>query len=110
MTDEFQAWYMELDRRDTLAVTRSVGLLEEKGVGLGFPHSSDIRDSAIALRELRIQSGGRPLRIFYKFDPIRRAVLLIAGDKSSDGRFYERMIPLAERLWWDYLESIRKET
>jgi hypothetical protein len=43
--------------------------------------------------------------VFYKFDPKRRAVLLIAGDKTGDMRFYERMIPLAERLWAEYLDS-----
>lgn len=27
------------------------------------------------------------------FDPIRRAVLLLGGDKAGDGRFYQRYIP-----------------
>ena len=29
------------------------------------------------MRELRVQSGGRPLRVFYAFDPRRSAILLI---------------------------------
>ncbi|MGH7842222.1 MAG: type II toxin-antitoxin system RelE/ParE family toxin [Candidatus Binataceae bacterium] len=109
VTEEFEAWYMELDDQDTAAVTRVVGLLEEKGITLGFPYSSDIKESAIALRELRIQSRGDPLRVFYRFDPRRHAVLLIGGDKTGDPRFYEQMISLAERIWRDYLNSIRKE-
>jgi hypothetical protein len=37
-----------------------VGLLEAKGLALGYPHSSAIEGSRHALRELRVQSGGRP--------------------------------------------------
>ncbi len=106
VTDEFKAWFGELSEDDDEAVSIVIGLLEERGVGLGYPHSSAIEGSKIALRELRAQSGGRPLRVFYKFDPKRRAVLLIAGDKTGDKRFYERMIPLAERLWGEYLDSM----
>ena len=49
--------------------------------------------------------GGRPLRVFYAFDPKRQAVLLIGGDKTGDGRFYEKMIALSTRLWREYLEE-----
>ncbi len=43
------------------------------------------------------------MRIVYAFDPRRDAVLLIGGDKSGDRRFYARIVPLAERIWRDYL-------
>ena len=61
------------------------------------------------MRELRVQSGGRPLRVFYAFDPRRSAVLLIGGDKTGDGRFYERMVPIADELYDVYIAEIRKE-
>jgi len=51
------------------------------------------------MRELRVQSGGRPVRVFYAFDPRRSAILLIGGDKTGDKRFYETMIPVADRLY-----------
>lgn len=104
-TDEFAAWYEALDLGDGEAVVRMVERLEHKGVTLGFPYSSAIEGSRIALRELRVQSAGRPLRVFYAFDPARDAVLLIGGDKTGDGRFYERMVPLAERIWDEYLQE-----
>jgi hypothetical protein len=44
------------------------------------------------MRELRVQSGGRSLRVFYAFDPRRSAILLIGGDKTGDDRFYERTV------------------
>lgn len=61
------------------------------------------------MRELRVQSGGRPIRVFYAFDPRRSAILLIGGDKTGDGRFYERMIPIADKLDETYIDEIRKE-
>lgn len=106
VTDEFSNWFEELDDRTADDVTDSVGLLEERGVDLGFPMSSAIKGTRYPLRELRMNSRGRPLRIFYAFDVERRAVLLIAGDKSGDDRFYRHMIPRAEKVWKEYCREI----
>jgi len=104
-TDEFEVWYLTLDEKDTAAVDFVVGLLEARGVTLGFPHSSAMNGASFALRELRAQSGGRPLRVFYAFDPERQAVLIIGGDKTGDDRFYEKMIRHCEHIWQAYLEE-----
>lgn len=103
VTDHFEDWYGSLNEQDGDAVFRVVGLLERLGPSLGFPHSSAIVGSKYPLRELRVQSGGRPLRILYAFDPKREALLLIGGDKTGKDRFYEATIPQAERLWKEYL-------
>ena len=107
-TEEFEAWFLALTDKDAEAVARVVGLLEEKGVALGFPHTSEIKGSQ-ALRELRVQSGGHPLRVFYAFDSLRRAVLLLGGDKTGDNRFYETFAPRAERILAEYLAGLEKE-
>lgn len=108
-TDEFKDWYEELARQpdpaDLESVTVAVGLLEARGVALGHPYSSAIRGTRHPIRELRVQSGGRPLRVFYAFDPRRQAVLLLGGDKSGHDRFYETFVPRAERIWEGYLEE-----
>lgn len=104
-TDEFQQWFLSLEDRNADAVDRVVELLVIKGVTLGHPYSSSIEGARFALRELRVQSGGEPLRVFYAFDPHRQAVLLIGGNKTGDDRFYETMIPRAERIWKQYLEE-----
>lgn len=81
-----------------------------QGPNLRFPHSSGINNSRHPhMRELRIQSGGRPVRIFYAFDPRRSAILLIGGDKTGDDRFYERMIPIADELYDVYLQELKQE-
>jgi hypothetical protein len=61
------------------------------------------------MRELRIQSGGQPIRVFYAFDPLRAAILLIGGDKTGDDRFYEVFVPIADDLYDQHLEILRKE-
>jgi len=60
------------------------------------------------MKELRAQSSGHPLRIFFAFDPHRVAILLIGGDKTgeADKRFYARMIPVADVLYTQYLEDL----
>ena len=61
------------------------------------------------MKELRTQTGGDPLRSLFVFDPRRTAILLIGGNKGGDGRFYERMIPIADRLYDTYLNELEKE-
>lgn len=109
-SDEFEQWFLDLDESDSMAVARVVGLLEVKGTALGYPYSSAITTSRYPLRELRIQSGGRPLRVFYAFDPLRQAVLLLGGDKTGDNRFYARNIPRVEAIWEQYLRDIGAST
>ena len=110
VTDECGAWLKALSEADFDAVYYSVDLLTEKGPQLDHPHSSKINGSRHAnMRELRVQSGGRPIRIFYAFDPRRSAILLVGGGKSGDKRFYERMIPIADKLYDVYLDELKKE-
>ena len=63
------------------------------------------------MKELRLKSQKRPLRIFFAFDPERQAVLLIGGNKAGAGgkTFYETMIPVADRLFREYLEAMEYE-
>jgi hypothetical protein len=105
-TAEFEEWFLGLGDADARAVVRRVGLLEARGLALGFPYSSALGGSMYALRELRIQSLGRPLRVIYAFDPRRQAVLILGGDKTGDDRFYERIIPRSERIWERYIQEL----
>ena len=87
-----------------------VELLMERGPELPFPYSSGIEGSRHShMRELRVQSSGRPLRIFYGFDPRRAAILLIGGNKTGDDRFYMRYVPIADKLYDEHMEELRRE-
>jgi hypothetical protein len=90
-TEAYAAWYLALAKREAAAVDRKVKMLQIAGVTLPFPHSSDIKGGRYPFRELRVNSPS--IRVFYAFDPARKAVLLIGGDKSGDERFYDRLIP-----------------
>lgn len=109
-TDEFGDWWDGLEEAAQDAIDRTVHLLETRGPRLPYPHSSDVRGSKHGnLRELRVQVGGDPYRVFYAFDPRRVAILLIAGNKGGDGRFYERMVPRADRIYEQHLEELARE-
>jgi hypothetical protein len=109
-TEEFGAWWSRLTENEQESVAYAVGLLEAKGPTLGFPYCSGVGGSKHRhLRELRIQHQGRPFRVFYAFDPRRIAILLVAGDKTGDDRFYERIVPIADRLYDEHLEQIERE-
>ena len=60
------------------------------------------------MKELRIQNKQRLFRVLFAFDPDRKAILLIGGDKRGDKRFYERIIPLADALFDEHLAKRRK--
>lgn len=96
-TEQYAEWFDALSMQDARAVQKKVEMLEQIGVTLDHPHSSALRGSRHSLRELRIQSGGRPLRVIYGFDPERAAILLLGGDKTGDGRWYEKAIPEADK-------------
>jgi hypothetical protein len=109
-TNEFGAWWDALTESEQESVAYSVGLLEAKGPALRYPHSSGVENSRHAhMRELRVQHQGQPYRVFYAFDPLRKAILLIAGDKTGDDRFYERLIPAADNLYDQHLEEVQDE-
>ena len=109
-TDEFEAWWTSLNEAEQDAVAASVGQLEKLGPSLRFPYSSGIVTSRHDhLRELRIQHKGQPYRVLYAFDPRRMVILLIGGNKTNDARWYETFVPLADKLYGQHLELLKKE-
>lgn len=109
-TDEFEAWWVGLTEDEQIDIDAVVGLLEEKRPQLPFPYSSDVkRTRQGSIRELRIQHKGKPYRIFYAFDPRRTAILLIGGKKGGGRRWYDRYVPLAERIYREHLKSLERE-
>jgi hypothetical protein len=60
------------------------------------------------MKELR--SVGGHMRVLFAFDPDRRAVLLVGGDKSGDwDRWYERHVPKADKIYDNHLRTRGKE-
>ena len=109
-TDEFGVWWNVLTEEEQVSISASVTLLEEYGANLPFPHSSGVNDSEHGhMRELRIQHEGRPYRVLYAFDPIRKAILLIGGDKTGNDRWYKEYVPVADKLYNEHIAQLKKE-
>lgn len=110
LTEYFIDWYNSLtdDEQDTIQA--NIIILKQYGYQLGRPKADTIHGSKLTnLKELRIQHEGRPYRAFFIFDPKRNAVLLCGGDKTGDKRFYDKMIPIAENVYSDYLTDLENK-
>ena len=105
---EFSAWFDGLTEQEQATVQVSLRRLQQEGLSLGWPHSSSIKGSRHALRELRPKQGRSPLRPFYVFDPRRNAVLLTGGDKAGDNRFYDRIVPIADAIIDRHLADLKR--
>ncbi len=61
------------------------------------------------MKELRASKGGA-LRVLFIFDSMRRAVLLLGGDKSGQWEeWYRTAIPAADALYAEYLNEPGRE-
>ena len=55
-------------------------------------------------------SGSRAsISVLYAFNPKRNAILLVGGDKTGNERWYEVNVPIADRLYDEHLEELKKE-
>ena len=59
------------------------------------------------MKELRVQHRGRPYRVLFAFDPRSTAILLVGGNKK--GRWYREFVPIADRLYDEHLETLRRK-
>lgn len=109
-TDEFAEWWDTLDEDEQVSIAAYVRLLEERGIALSYPYSSDVRGSRHGqMRELRVQHKGSPYRVLYAFDPRGTAILLIGGSKVGNDHFYAKYVPLADRIYDDHLSSLERK-
>ncbi|UOX87835.1 type II toxin-antitoxin system RelE/ParE family toxin [Amycolatopsis sp. FBCC-B4732] len=107
--DEVDRWFVDLCRTDPVSADRveeAIDVLAREGPGLGRPLVDRVHGSRLHnLKELRPASAGASeIRILFAFDPVRRAVLLVAGDKAGNWKgWYDRNIPVAELRFREHL-------
>ena len=92
-----------------LTVTR---LLQQFGPQLGRPQVDTLNGSRHAnMKELQFAAAGGQWRVAFAFDPVRRAVLLVAGDKAGSGerRFYRALIRRADERFDRHLARLADE-
>jgi hypothetical protein len=111
MADEFKPEFDALGqdvRTEVLALAR---VLQEFGPQLGRPRVDTLNGSRHAnMKELRFSAEGGEWRVAFAFDPRRKAILLVAGDKSggSEKRFYRELIRKADDRFDAHLARIGK--
>jgi hypothetical protein len=110
-TDFFVEWYCSLTELEQDEIIAIVELLAEHGPELDRPCADRIKGSPIHnMKELRPRGIAKHFRVLFVFDPRREAILLTGGDKSGQrATWYVTAIPLAERLYADYLDELRSE-
>jgi hypothetical protein len=114
LSDEVRDWLAKLTTEDESTarlVRAAIRVLRDDGPTLGRPLVDSIKGSRIKnMKELRPGSSGRSeIRILFVFDPNRQAVLLVAGDKSTDWRgWYKTAIRQAETIYDEHLEATSK--
>jgi hypothetical protein len=106
-TDQFGDWWDSLSDFEKDLVGNRIDKLEEMGPGLGRPLVDQITSSRHAnMKELRCGS----IRVLFAFDPRTTAILLLGGNKRGTwNNWYRENIPIADRLYDEYLDEIRKE-
>ena len=110
--DEFEREFDELSEtvQDELAAQAKV--LEEFGPTLGRPRIDTLKGSRHAnMKELRFDADGGVWRVAFAFDPRRKAILLVAGDKAgvSEHKFYRRLINRADTRFSAHLAQFEEE-
>jgi hypothetical protein len=109
--DEFEPEFDALDpdvRDEILALAL---LLEKIGPQLGRPRVDTLKGSRHSnMKELRFSAADGEWRLAFAFDPRRRAILLVAGDKSggSEKRFYWQLIHKADERWDAHIARLKK--
>ena len=109
---EFDPEYEALPEDVQDELLAQLKLLQQFGPHLGRPRVDTLNASKHAnMKELRFDAADGAWRFAFAFDPKRRAVVLVGGDKSGGGekRFYRQLIAKADERFSKHLIEIRKE-
>lgn len=107
----FAEEYYELSKAVQDKLLEEILILEEFGSQLGRPIVDTLNDSKHSnMKELRFNADNGVWRTAFAFDPERRAILLVAGDKSGTNqkRFYKQLIKKADRRFDDHLRKLKE--
>lgn len=106
----FEAEVLAFEREVRIALIAATRLLSDYGPQLGRPHADTLKGSKHTnMKELRFEAADGEWRAAFAFDPERRAIMLVAGDKTggSQKRFYRQLIAKADLRFSEHLESLK---
>jgi hypothetical protein len=109
---KFKEEVLKLPRAVRIELVAALSPLQEFGPALGRPDVDTLKNSRYTnMKELRFRADGGVWRVAFAFDPQRKAVLLVAGDKSgvSETKFYKRLIERADTRYKEHLETLQSK-
>lgn len=112
LCDEFTPEFEAMTEAVQDELLAQLKVLERFGPELGRPHVDTLNGSKHAnMKELRFKADDGVWRVAFAFDPDRKAVVLVGGDKSggSEKRFYKVLIKSADARFDRHLASLKKE-
>jgi hypothetical protein len=112
IADEFEPEFDALHEEVQTEIMALSLLLEQFGPQLGRPRVDTLKGSRHPnMKELRFSAMDGEWRVGFAFDPKRRAILLVAGDKSgiSERRFYRELIRKADDRFDAHFARLRRE-
>ena len=110
--DEFVEEFEQLPSVVQDELLAYVKLLQNAGHQLRRPHADTLKGSKYSnMKELRFKVKNGVWRVAYAFDPLRQAILLVAGDKTggSQKRFYKQLITKADQRFDAHLRQLKEE-
>ena len=110
--EDFNLEFDELNELVQNECLAHLKVLEKFGPELGRPHVDTLKGSTHSnMKELRFSAdnGVWRLAFAFAFDPTRKGILLICGDKSGDSekRFYKDLIKKADQRFDKHLSSLK---
>ena len=107
--DKFEQEFWKFSSNVQVEIASKAKLLEDFGHGLGRPNADTLEGSKHSnMKELRLKADNGVWRVAYAFDPERKAILLVAGDKAgiSQKRFYKKLISKADERFSAHLSRL----
>ena len=108
-SESYDDWLLEQTDDDIALIRSKVFLLSVHGPNLGRPYADTLKGSKklANLKELRAKTDVHEFRVAYIFDPERKGLLLVGGDKKGKNqrKFYKDLIREAEKIYSAYLEK-----
>lgn len=108
--DAFEVEFLAFDQEVQDELLATARLLATYGPQLGRPYADTLKGSKHPnMKELRFEALGGEWRAAFAFDPQRKAILLVAGDKSggSQKRFYKQLVTRADRRFSAHLQNLK---
>ena len=103
--DEFLEEFQSFPAEAREAIAAKSLLIRQFGPHLPRPHSDTLKGSRYSnMKELRLGLLNQAWRVAYAFDPQRRAILLVAGNKqgADEKLFYRELIRRADARFAKY--------